>query len=65
MHMLAYNLIRCLMWQVASSQGRGVHRLSFAGTVQRLDADLPSACSILFLNEKSANDPSVIVLRAA
>lgn len=41
MHMLAYNLIRCLMWQAASSHGRDLHRLSFAGTVQRLDALAP------------------------
>ncbi len=38
MHLLAYNLIRSLMWQAASQQGRPLHRLSFAGTVDRLNA---------------------------
>lgn len=38
MHLLAYNLIRCLMWQAASKHGRPLHRLSFAGTVDRLGA---------------------------
>jgi hypothetical protein len=37
-HLLAYNLIRCLMWQAAAQQGRPLHRLSFAGTVDRLNA---------------------------
>ncbi|HUV70628.1 MAG TPA: IS4 family transposase [Terracidiphilus sp.] len=41
MHMLAYNLIRCLMWEAAAEHGRSLHRLSFAGTVQRLAAMLP------------------------
>ena len=37
MHLLAYNLIRCLMWQAASKHHRPLHRLSFAGTVDRLN----------------------------
>lgn len=41
MHLLAYNLIRCLMWQAAREHGRDLHRLSFAGTVDRLNAILP------------------------
>jgi len=41
MHLLAYNLIRCLMWQAASKHGRPLHRLSFAGTVDRLNAMIP------------------------
>jgi hypothetical protein len=41
MHLLAYNLIRMLMWQAAARQGRDLHRLSFAGTVDRLNALLP------------------------
>lgn len=41
MHLLAYNLIRCLMWQAARRHGRDLHRLSFAGTVDRLNAILP------------------------
>ena len=38
MHLLAYNLIRCLMWQAAAQHGRPLHRLSFAGTLDRLNA---------------------------
>jgi hypothetical protein len=37
MHLLTYNLIRCLMWQAASKHGRPLHRLSFAGTVDPLN----------------------------
>ena len=36
MHLLAYNLIRLLMWQAASEHGRDLHRLSFTGTLHRL-----------------------------
>jgi len=41
MHLLAYNLIRALMWQAAKARGGSLHRLSFAGTVDRLDVALP------------------------
>jgi hypothetical protein len=41
MHLLAYNLIRALMWQAAAKHGRNLHRLSFAGTVDRLNAMMP------------------------
>jgi hypothetical protein len=41
MHLLAYNLIRGLMWQAASRHGRPLHRLSFAGTVDRMNAVAP------------------------
>jgi len=41
MHLLAYNLIRWLTWQAASRHGRSLHRLSFAGTVDRLNAIAP------------------------
>ncbi len=41
MHMIAYNLIRLLMAQAAGLHGRNLHRLSFAGTQQRLLAVLP------------------------
>ncbi|HUU22594.1 MAG TPA: IS4 family transposase [Phycisphaerae bacterium] len=41
MHLLAYNLIRGLMWQAAELHGRPLHRLSFAGTVGRLRALSP------------------------
>jgi hypothetical protein len=38
MHLLAYNLIRCLMWQAAAQHGSNLHRLSFAATVDYLNA---------------------------
>jgi len=41
MHLLAYNLIRLLMWQAARVHGRDLHRLSFVGTLHRLRAVLP------------------------
>jgi len=41
MHLLAYNLIRALMWQAAQKHGRSLHRLSFAGTVEHLNALAP------------------------
>lgn len=41
MHLLAYNLIRALMWQAAQKHGRPLHRLSFAGTVEHLNALAP------------------------
>ena len=41
MHLLAYNLIRSLMWQAAAKHGRPLHRLSFAGTIDRLNVIEP------------------------
>jgi hypothetical protein len=41
MHLLAYNLIRSLMWQAAAQHGRLLHRLSFAGTLDRLNTLAP------------------------
>lgn len=41
MHLLAYNLIRLVMWKAARRHGRSLHRLSFAGTLHRLRAALP------------------------
>ena len=41
MHLLAYNLIRQLMVCAAARHGRDLHRLSFAGAVQHVDATLP------------------------
>jgi hypothetical protein len=41
MHLLAYNLIRSLMWQAAAKHGKDLHRLSFAGTLDRLNALAP------------------------
>ena len=38
MKLLAYNLIRGLMWQAAREHGQNLHRLSFAGTMDRLNA---------------------------
>ena len=31
MHLLAYNLIRCPMWQAAAKHGRPLHRARLAG----------------------------------
>jgi len=36
MHVVAYNLIRYLMWLAAREHGRDLHRLSFTGTLQRV-----------------------------
>jgi hypothetical protein len=41
MHLMAYNLIRALMWQAAVRHNRPLHRLSFAGTVDRLNVLAP------------------------
>lgn len=41
MHLVAYNLIRALMWQAARQHGQFLHRLSFAGTVARVNAIAP------------------------
>jgi len=68
MHLLAYNLIRGLMWEAASAHGAPLHRLSFAGTVDRLNAvmaylwlygDGPMAKKLLaLLLEWIATDPN-------
>lgn len=36
MHLIAYNCIRCLMYDAASAQGVAVRRISFKGSVQAL-----------------------------
>jgi hypothetical protein len=41
MHMLAYNMVRALMWQAANQHGRPLHRMSLAGTVDRINAFTP------------------------
>jgi hypothetical protein len=41
MHLVAYNLIRLLMWHAARRAGVDLHRLSFAGTLQRLQYAAP------------------------
>ncbi len=51
MHLLAYNLIRFLMWQAAQRHGRDLHRLSFTGTLHRLRA----AWSRLTLDRRTRN----------
>jgi hypothetical protein len=44
MHFVAYDLIRILMWQAAQKHGRPLHRLSFAGTMERFHAVAPYLC---------------------
>lgn len=44
MHFLAYDLIRALMWQAAQEHNRLLHRLSFAGTMQRFQVIAPYLC---------------------
>jgi hypothetical protein len=44
MHFLAYDLIRALRWQAAQEHGRPLHRLSFAGTMQRFQVIAPYLC---------------------
>jgi len=41
MHLMAYNLIRALMWQASVEHNIPLHKLSFAGTVQRFDVVAP------------------------
>jgi hypothetical protein len=41
MHLLAYNLIRLVMWQAAREHGADLHRLSFTGTLHRLRHVMP------------------------
>ncbi len=41
MHVVAYNLIRALMWQAAEAHHRPLHRLSFAGTMRRFEVMAP------------------------
>jgi len=41
MHLMAYNLIRALMWQASMEHNIPLHKLSFAGTVQRFDVVAP------------------------
>ena len=41
MHLVAYNLIRLLMWHAAAQHGRELHRLSFTGTLHRWRTIMP------------------------
>lgn len=50
-HLLVYNLIRLLMWEAAQALGRNPRRLSFAGTLHRLQR----VASSLFLNDRLWN----------
>jgi hypothetical protein len=47
MYVIAYNLVRWMMWQAAAEHGADLERLSFAGTVQRITATMPyiQSCS--------------------
>lgn len=61
MHLLAYNLIRALMWQAASQHHRPLHRLSFAGTVDRLNVLGPYLD--LYAGEDRAEQIYTVLLR--
>jgi hypothetical protein len=61
-HLLAYNLIRAVMWQAASKHDRPLHRLSFAGTVARLNAMTPYL--VLFGSTPKAGKLYDILLRS-
>ncbi len=41
MRLLVYNLLRVLMWQASETHHWPLHRLSFAGTLQRVNVVLP------------------------
>jgi hypothetical protein len=41
MHLLAYNLVRLVMWEAARAAGKPLHRLSFTGTLHRLQEAWP------------------------
>lgn len=41
MHLIAYNLIRLVMWKAARAYGKNLHRLSFTGAMQRLRQAMP------------------------
>jgi hypothetical protein len=58
MHLLAYNLLRALMWQAAVQHGKDLHRLSFAGTVDRLNAFGP----YLWLYRRTSKGDAMIAL---
>lgn len=44
MHLLAYDLIRALMWQATQEHNQPLHRLSFAGTMHRFQVIAPYLC---------------------
>jgi hypothetical protein len=57
-HATLYNLIRMLMWEAARASGRDVRRMSFAGTLHRLQRIGPS----LFRASLNATDLLAAVL---
>lgn len=54
MHVLAYNLIRLIMWQAARRRGCDLHRLSFTGTLHRLRVVLPMVLCNARLRDRAA-----------
>jgi len=56
MHLLAYNLIRVLMWEAACEHRRPLHRLSFTGTLHCLRALQPR-----MMLERSAQTASALL----
>jgi len=64
MHLLVYNLIRVLMWQASEAHGQPLHRLSFAGTLQRVNVVLPYlwlfSSLAVFGNPKGRNTLSIL-----
>ena len=58
MHLLAYNLIRVIMWQAARRHGRNLHRLSFAGTLHRLREVLPI---LIFRTSGQRSSPATLI----
>lgn len=61
MHFVAYDLIRALMWQAAQRHGRPLHRLSFAGTMERFHVVAPYLC--LFSGTPAAATMYQLLLR--
>lgn len=53
MHLVAYNLIRVLMWQAAKRHDRDLHSLSFTGTLHRLQ---DAASQLLLLDRLISKD---------
>jgi len=64
MHLLAYNLIRLLMWRAAAEHGRDLHRLSFTGTLHRLRSAWPMLALLSGHREKSADALLSVLLQS-
>ena len=54
-HLILYNMIRLLMWEAARQAGQAPRRLSFAGTLHRLQTVAPS----LLLAHRTALDEGI------